>query len=221
MKLRSVSRLGLLAMATFGWIVPQAGYAQVWEVHVAWAQVDHDYSRSTADRGEQVPVGFGISVRRSFKIPSLFVELEYTRGAEERPGAICGGFIQPGDCVLEQVEYSGGVSMLSLGWLGDRALNNSWSVGIRPEVGIGFLRADEAGRETGKTFRDWQAAASFGLGLEIGYRLPVSSPVTLAAVAGWNHLRPVLVERCDDCRWVFRDPLPQLSFGFAFRWGQY
>jgi hypothetical protein len=220
-KLRNVSRLGLLAVATFGWMVPRAGYAQVWEVGFAWVEVDHDYPSTMADTGEQVPVGFGISARRSFKIPSLYLEFEYTRGAEERAGAICGGFIQPGDCVLEQVEYSGGVSMLSMGWLGDRALTDSWSVGIRPEMGIGFLRANEAGRETGKTYRDWQVAASFGLGLEVGYRLSVSSPITLAAIAGWNHLRPVLVERCDDCRLTFRRPLPQISFGLAVRWGQY
>ncbi len=108
-------RVGFTAVAVLSWLLPEAGHAQVWEVQVAWVRIDHDYPPSTYDTREQVPVGFGMSARRSLKTPSLFLELEYTRGAEERPGAICGGFVQPGDCILEQVGYSGGVSMLSLG----------------------------------------------------------------------------------------------------------
>jgi hypothetical protein len=217
---RSV-QIGFAAVAVFSWLLPEMGHAQVWEVEIAWVQVDHDYAPSTYDTGEQVPVGFGISARRSLKARSFFLELEYTRGAEERPGAICGGFVQPGDCVLERVGYSGGVSMLSLGWLGKLALLDSWSIGLRPEIGLGLLRASEDGKETGKTYRDRQTAASIGLGFEVGFSLPDAVPVTIAAIVGWNHLRPISVETCDDCRQIFRHPLPQLSLGLGVRWDQH
>ena len=217
---RSV-QIGFHAIAVFSWLLPEMGHAQVWEVGFAWTQIDHDYAPSTYDKGEQVPDGFGISARRSLKAPSFFLELEYTRGAEERPGAICGGFVQPGDCILERVGYSGGVSMLSLGWLGKRTLGDSWSIGIRPEMGLGLLRANENGKETGKTYRDWQTAASIGLGFEVGFSLPDAAPVTIAAIVGWNHLRPILGGVCDDCRRTFRRSLPQVSIGLGVRWGRY
>jgi len=212
------SRIGFFSLMVGFGLLPSPVVSQVWEAQAAWVRIDHNHSGHVTRSGEQVPDGLGISISRSLGPSDFFLELEFSRGSEVRRGAICGGFIQPGDCVAEQVQYSGGVSRFSLAWLGEKHIGDSWSIGIRPEIGLGLLRANEDGKETGKDFSERQTSASIGIGAEVGFKLPGREGFQVSCAATWNHLRPILVDLCDDCRWIFHDPLSQNSVGVGIRW---
>lgn len=209
---------GVLTLVAGGGISPVDLSGQAWELQAGWVRIDHDYASRVVPYGEQIPDGVGLSVRRSLRNSNFFLELELSRGSQRRTGAICGGFIQPGDCISERVHYTGGISMFSLAWLGEKRVGGSWSFGLRPEFGLGLLRAHESGSETSRSFSDWQTAISVGLGAEVGVQVPGRERVRVFGAATWNHLRPVLVIGCDDCRMIYRDPLPQTSLSFGVRW---
>ena len=219
-ELRKLLLFGELAMLMSLVLLPVQADAQIWEFQIGWARIDHDYPANATDTGEKVPAGYGVVARRSLPWPNLSMALEYTRGFEERSGAICGGFVQPGDCIPERVGYSGGVSTLSLGWFAGWDFGTSWSVGIRPEVGLGYLRRREEGRETGRDHTERRSAASFGIGVEVGRLISPQKDVWLQGFANWSHLRPILLTACEDCWRMFADPLPKVSIGIGVRWGR-
>jgi len=204
-----------------GCLFPVQLGAQGWEVQFAWVTIDHDYPSEVLPElrtGEQIPTGVGISARRSLFIPNLFLEIEYTRGSENRRGTICSSYWLTGSCVYEPVEYSGGLFAGSLAGLWEHSIARSWSIGIRPELGYGTLRIREDGKETGEVYKESQAVASAGIGAEIGFRVGGKRGLRVLGIATWNHLKPIGVDIDPDARKVIQDPLPQYSVGVGVRW---
>lgn len=192
--------------------------AQTWELQVTQVTIDHDPHRSIADTGEQVPPGFGVSLSREVHLPNLFLEYEYTRGVETRPGAVLISLMNPEENISENVEYSGGVSMLSMSYLGALTFWDALSIGFRPEVGFGRIRASEEGLDTGRTIGDKQRVVTLGLGTEAGVLAVPKWNLWVTVVGSYNYLHPIFVQDIDDGWQVFRHPLPQFSLGLGVRW---
>lgn len=206
-------RVCLLASA----VLPQTALAQSWGLEVRRVSIDHDPPATLTETGEQIPIGWGVAAR-FVASRNLFVQLEHSIGAEQRRGAICGGFIiDPAtQCIPEQVEYSGGLTALSAGFAARIGLGSHWSAGVRPSVGLGALRAAEHGRETGRTYSETRPAILAGVAAETTVRIPDTGLGLIVSVrAAW--MKP-FKEPCLDCRQVFWRSLSHIAYGAGLEW---
>ena len=190
--------------------------AQSWELDVRRVVIDHDPPPQVADTGEQIPSGVGLAARYVFPNRHLFVEAEWSNGAERRLGAICGGFFLPSDCVAETVQYSGGVFLVSAGWLARLSLGPRVRLGIRPKVGVGLLRANERGIDTGGTYSEGRFTTMVGVAAEAAFR-PFTRGPWVSTSVGTDSLRPYSAG-CEDCRQLLRRRLPQFTVGVGLAW---
>lgn len=216
-----VSKCATLAVAAVATLTTGAlagpASGQAWEIAVRRVTIDHDPPSNVARSGEQIPTGLGLSARHLWQ-SGMFVEMEVSRGSEERTGAICGGFIvDPAtQCVVETVGYSGGLVAVSTGWLSRLQIGSEWWLGVRPRAGLGAVWMHETGRDTGRSFSEAPLTLLVGLEGEVGYQLPWR-PLALTAAVGVDQLRPVRIS-CEDCRQVLNEPLPQVRMGLGLAW---
>lgn len=192
--------------------------AQLWEFDARRVTINHDRTPPGADSGEQIPRGFGFAIRHVWS-SGVFVEFEASRGAEDRNGTICGGFVfdPVTQCVPEVVRYSGGLVALSSGWLFRVASGSGWSLGIRPRAGLGAVWVEEQGLDTGTTFHEAPISLALGLAVEVRRELPWYGHGLLTS-AGADRLYPLGTEACLDCWQVIQNPLPQVRLGVGLTW---
>ena len=190
---------------------------QSWEVALRKATIDHDPSRGSADTGEAIPPGLGVSVQHVWGSGVAF-GLAMSQGSEVRAGAICGGFIIDPvlECIPERVRYSGGLVALSGGWRLRGELGSKIWLGITPTAGVGAVWVSEDGLETQRTYSETVFAFILGAALESGIRLPWDG-FGVVVSAGVDQVRPLRIG-CEDCRQVVRDALPQVRFGAGVTW---
>jgi hypothetical protein len=200
-----------------GLTLPKVAYAQAWELVARRVVIDHDYGPGFVRMGEQIPAGWGVAARALIG-SHAFVQLEFSRGAEQRQGAICGGFIYDpqAQCVPEDVAYSGGLAAISTGWPGHVALGSRWSLGLRPQVGVAFLWVHENGQNTGRSYSEMPFTLRAGISGDVGYFIP-DLGFSVVAVGGLDYLKPLRTS-CEDCRQVVRDALPQFVYGVGLSW---
>jgi hypothetical protein len=196
--------------------LPAASLAQVWEVEAARVRIDHDPPRWLNLGAEQIPDGLGIHLRRSVWRKDFFLGLEITHGSEEVKVEAC-GLSDPKACG-EFVRYSGGASLLTLGWLGRVGLTPLMAATVRPELGIGRARGTRAREPKFETTKDSQFAVKLGFSAGAAVRLGEESPFSVLVSGALGQLRPVLRIACDDCIQFFTKPLPQYSLSVGFRW---
>ena len=217
MKETLIASLRLLAAS--GLALPGCLAAQQVELDLRSVNIDHDPVPWIAETGEQIPSGFALAARLALD-NWLFLEAEMSAGSELRTGAICGGFIQDPEreCISEAVEYTGGLQALSIGWPGRLGIGRSFVVGLRPRIGIGRVRAREAGRETGRRYYESPYARIVGVAAEVSYSLPLHG-LRFQVSAGRDRISPE-IEDCLDCRQLFWKDLQQTwySFGIAWDW---
>lgn len=215
---RPVLKALVTLLGFLGVLSAEPAAAQRWELRLSRVSIDHDRSPSIADTGEQIPPGLGVSLTHVFRRP-VFVEVEFTRGSEVRTGSLCGGFFAiPEECVVEQVGYSGGLVALSAGWAGELNPSSRLRIGVRPKVGIGYLRASEAGRETGGTFFEMTPSATVGVAGDLGLIVFPSRGIELIGFGGFARVKPFRISDCQDCQRVFDGSVPQSMAGVGLAW---
>jgi hypothetical protein len=201
-------------------LTPQMALAQFREIELRRVIVDHDEDTNfITTHGERIPPGWGITARVPFGSGPL-LQLEFSAGIDSRTGVVCGGFIQDParECIVERVAYSGGLAAISFGWRARTIPQPRWSGGgVLPHVGFGAAWMREAGQETGRSMSEARLALIGGLGGEVGYLLP-DRGITVHASVGPDLLKPIRVERSEDCSVRIRDTLPQYFFGLGASW---
>ena len=207
---RVVALLGLPVV--FG----QGLAAQSWEFDLRSVHIDHDPPAHVADTGEQIPTGFGLSLRYVLPDDHSFVDVEWSNGTEARAGAVCGGFVQPGDCVREPVLYSGGVLFASAGWLARVDVASRVRLGVRARLGIGALRAKERGLLTDRDYSEVKLTGVTGVAAEAAL-LPTTRGPWITFSTSADALWPFSVD-CLDCRNLLRERLPQYTISVGVSW---
>lgn len=196
--------------------LPSVGTAQSWELHLGRMSIDHQPPVAD-ERGDRLPAGLVASARHTWRWGGS-VEVEASRGSQTRTGSVCFGLVaEPSDCIVEPVEYSGGLTALFLGWRVAGRIGADWSLGLRPRIGLGRVRVRERGDDTGRTASQTKSALVFGAAGDIRYDVP-RSRISLIASTGLDRLRPFDLERCSDCYDVIRDPMPQWFGSLGLAW---
>jgi hypothetical protein len=143
----------------------------------------------------------------------LFLGVEHSRGNEYLVGTFCGAFIiDPSQCVVEEMRYSGGFSAASMGWAGRVAIG-----GVRPRLGFGVITAQQHGQDTGGRSDETKAAVLAGAAVEVSRHIPRIG-LAVTASAGADRIRPVVIGECEDCRYFFREALSQRTLGIRLSW---
>jgi hypothetical protein len=218
MTLTAVRRLAriLLAWGALTLLLPSSGAAQSWELHLGRMSIDHEPPVPDA-WGDRLPVGLAVSGRYVWSWGGS-VEVEASHGTQTRPGSVCFGLVaEPSDCVLEPVEYSGGLTALLFGWRVAAGMGPDWSLGLRPRIGLGRVGVRERGDDTGR--KAWQDVTTlvYGVSGDVRYDVP-RSRLSLIASTGLDQLRPLGLERCSDCYDVLREPMPQWLATLGLAW---
>lgn len=207
---------GLLLPLLLASAAPRPAVAQSVELQLGRMGIAHE-PPPLDTRGDRFPTGFSLAGRYVSRWGPT-VELEVSRGAETRSGSVCYGLIAgPEQCVVEPVEYSGGLLAVSLGWRLSAQIDRNWYLGIRPRIGIGEVRAQEVGQDTGQSAIHDRSVVVFGASGELTYQLP-GSPMSVLASTGLGRVHPFAADRCADCYDVIRDSMSQWTLGLALGW---
>lgn len=198
-------------------LTPNNAVGQTLEVSVGEVFVDRDPPPNVTESGEQLPPGAGLRFAWHGLPVGLFLDVEWARGTELRAGAVCGGFVQPGDCIGEPVLYVGGVLFASVGWAGLSYPGESVRFGARPRVSLGAVRAEEKGAFTDREYIETKLALRVGLSAELGLRIPNTS-VWLTAEIGRSRVMPQSFD-CLDCRNLLTEGVRQESWWVGVAWG--
>lgn len=201
----------LLASAT-----PSLAGAQSVELQFGRMGIAHE-PPALDTRGDRFPTGFSLTGRYVSRWgPTL--EVEVSRGTDTRTGSVCYGLIaEPAQCIVEPVEYSGGLLAVFFGWRFSAHIDRNWSLGVRPRFGIGRVRAEEVGQDTGQSARHDPSVVAFGASGEVRYQVP-GSPVSVLASTGLGRIQPFALDRCADCYDVIRDSMSHWTLGLALGW---
>jgi|SRR5688572_933202 len=208
----------ILAAIVCGLALPRFASAQA-ELEVRRVSTDYRADQSFLMRSDEpVPDGWGIAARY-IATRHVFFELEYSGGAEDKYGAICGGFLENAavQCVPETVRYFGSVLAFTAGWPGRIALGSRWSAGVRPKVGLGALHASEQGHETGREHSETRLSLNAGAALELTHHIPRIG-LGLGACIEASRVRPVRIGSCEDCIEVLRADVTRVAYGVAVTW---
>ena len=203
-------------------LLPRPLAGQVWEAGIQWVSIDYRPWGRYSDKGEKLPNAYGVWLAHTVPTLPLFVEGELSYGMRSLHGETC--FFDPSDpeaggsCTNEEIDYSNGLFLASVGWTGVQYRTPFGAVGFRPKVGLGAIRAHKEGRETGPNSPDSQALLSASGAIVV--MVPVGDPgITLTAFAEGSILHPLLSDTgCDDCTVPFRGSMPSVSIGIGIRW---
>jgi hypothetical protein len=207
------SLLPLLALVP---LLPSAGAAQSWELHLGRMAIDHQPPVPDS-RGDRLPAGIALNVRYVWSWGTT-LGMEISRGMQTRSGSVCYGLVaDPSECIVEPVENRGGLTALFLGWRVAARIGSHWSLGLHPRIGLGRITVLERGDDTGRTASQAKSTLVLGATGEVRYDVP-GSRLGLIASTGLDQLRPLGLERCEDCYDVIRDPMPQWTFGLGLAW---
>lgn len=196
-------------------ILPAPSYGQVWEIDAGWVRIDHDPPPWLTLGTEQIPDGIGVRLRKSIWRDDLLLGLEVTYGSDEVRVEQC-GLPDPKQCG-KLVRYSGGVSLLTLGWLGRIGITPELFVAVRPETGIGWVRGKRAREPDVETIKDSRLVFKMGISAGATVRLGAGSRYSLLVTGGIGQLRPVFGETCADCSGFFTETLPNYAISVGLR----
>jgi len=206
----------LFLLVLLALVHPACVAGQSWVAEAYWTNLDEQPPWGVgSEPADPVPTGFGVGIRHLID-SHLFVEAQVSRGADQRLGAICGGLVGPGDCVLEPVKYSGGAVALSLGWRLSKPFARVWSAVLAPRTGVGLLWAAEDGRDTGKSFSQKRLAGQVGVAAELARLFPATG-LALGLTSAVSLFKPTATT-CEDCRIIFDSSVLQLTLGVSIGW---